>query len=100
METVLSLFKTYLEEQAVKVRPAVTYLDQPAPPGLVQRPSAPRTPFGTGRGYGRGWSQPIQIFTTPKPTVAETPRPVSNKSMEVQEREYEGEQERYPLLSY
>ena len=49
METVLSLVKKYLEKQAVKDNPAVTYLDQPAPQGIIQR-----IPFGTGRGYGRG----------------------------------------------
>ena len=93
MESVLSLVKKYLEEQAVKNKPVATHLDQPTPPGIIQRPSVPRAPIGTGRGYGRGWSQPIQRFTGPKPTVMETPKPVSNKKMEIQEREYEEEQQ-------
>ena len=100
MESVLSLVKKYLEDQAVKAKPAVTYLDQPAPPGMIQRPSAPRVPFGTGRGYSRGWSQPIQRVTVPKPTVTEAPKPVGNKRMEAQEREYEEGQQCYPTLSY
>ena len=98
MESVLSLVKKYLAEQAVKNKPVATYPDQPTPPGAIQRPSAPRAPFGTGRGYGRGWSQPIQRFTGPKPAVTETPKPVSNKRMEVQEREYEEEQQCYSTL--
>ena len=100
MESVLSLVKKYLEEQAVKTKPAVTYLDQPTPPSVIQRPSAPRVPFGIGRGYGRGWSQPIQRFTGPKPAVTETPKPVRNKRMEVQEREYEEEQQCYSTLPH
>ena len=99
MESVLSLVKKYLEEQAVKSKPAATYLDQPTPPGVIQRHSAPRAPIGTGRGYGRGWSQPIQRFTGPKPTVMEAPKPVSNKKMEMQEREYEEEQQCYSTMA-
>ena len=73
MESVLSLVKKYLEEQAVKSKPEVTYLDQPTPPSVIQRPPAPRIALGTGRGCGRGWSQPIQRVTGPKTAVTEAP---------------------------
>ena len=100
MESVLSLVKKYLEEQALRNKPVTTHLDQPTPPGTIQRHIIPRTPIGTGRGYGRGWPQPIQRFTGPKPTVMETPKPVSNKNMEVEGREYEEEQQFYSRLAY
>ena len=46
MESVLSLVKKYLEEQALKNKPVATHLDQPTPPGIIQRPIFPEHPSG------------------------------------------------------